>query len=251
MQAQVSNITNGTTPAGIAPGAPAGSYPLTEIEVINIYNGNLSLRLPLYTVGGRGSVTTTLVLTIQQRWTVDHFQYEFDPVTYHSPSDSWWFSNANRLNAGGRMLMRQVSEKCSQQVTGAYMLTRLTFSAPDGTEYELRDVLTDGEKKGSACDLLLPKFNRGKIFKTADGTSATFISDVDIYDASSYTAGTWPVSGYLMLRDGTRYRIDDGYITWMRDANGNKITFSSTTGQTTITDPLNRSVMIVYDINHP
>jgi len=42
------NITDGTTPPGIAPGAPAGSYLLTEVEVLNVYNGNLSLRFPLY-----------------------------------------------------------------------------------------------------------------------------------------------------------------------------------------------------------
>ncbi len=59
----------------------------------------------------------------------------------------------------------------------------------------------------------------------ADGTSATFISDADIVDLyiSDGSGGETDqyVSGYLMLSDGTRYRIDGGYVTWLRDRNGN------------------------------
>jgi hypothetical protein len=55
-----------------------------------------------------------------------------------------------------------------------------------------------------------------------------------------------------MLRDGTRFRIDNGTITWMRDRNGNKLNFTLRFWQRellVITDSLNRQVTITYDIS--
>ena len=51
-QAQDSSTTSGTTPLGIAKGAPAGSYALSGFESVNPYNGALNFRLPLLHVGG-------------------------------------------------------------------------------------------------------------------------------------------------------------------------------------------------------
>jgi hypothetical protein len=53
-------------------------------------------------------------------------------------------------------------------------------------------------------------------------------------------------SGYMILRDGTRYRIDNGQVSWIRDTNGNKVTF----GPGTITDSLGRVVTINYGDPH-
>jgi hypothetical protein len=63
---------------------------------------------------------------------------------------------------------------------------------------------------------------RGTTFVTTDGTSATFISDSTIYDNlwAEEEERIYP-SGYLMTKDGTRFRIDYGKISWMRDRNGN------------------------------
>jgi len=92
--------------------------------------------------------------------------------------------------------------------------------------------------------------NRGKIFVSADGNAATFISDVDIYDSDgAYVSQIFP-SGYLLMADGSRYRIDNGYVTWIRDRNGNKITFTyGSGGVVSITDSLNRQVTIAYLYN--
>src|SRR4030095_8519690 len=53
-------------------------------------------------------------------------------------------------------------------------------------------------------------------------------------------------SGYLMLRDGTRFIIQGGRVEWMRDRNGNKITFGYDGDNriATIADSLNRAVTI-------
>ena len=35
-------VTDGTTPVGLKPGAPAGSYALSDFENVNLFNGNLN-----------------------------------------------------------------------------------------------------------------------------------------------------------------------------------------------------------------
>lgn len=44
--AQTTSATDGTTPSGIAPGSPSGSYALSGFDNINLYNGNLNFALP-------------------------------------------------------------------------------------------------------------------------------------------------------------------------------------------------------------
>jgi hypothetical protein len=62
-------------------------------------------------------------------------------------------------------------------------------------------------------------------------------------------------SGLLSLRDGTRYRIDAGKVTWIRDRNGNRLSFTYGTDPNdldslfrvvSITDSLNRQVTIQH-----
>jgi hypothetical protein len=53
VEAQIRNTTDGLTPPGLAPGAPAGAYPLSEFENINLYNGQVSFTMPV-TQKGRG-----------------------------------------------------------------------------------------------------------------------------------------------------------------------------------------------------
>jgi hypothetical protein len=54
--------TDGKTPLALQPGAPAGSYALSELDNINPYNGSLNFRLPLLNVGGRGTAGYTMTL---------------------------------------------------------------------------------------------------------------------------------------------------------------------------------------------
>jgi YD repeat-containing protein len=122
-------------------------------------------------------------------------------------------------------------------------LTRITFTAPDGTEYEFRDQLTNGQPKAPVSG----GFNRGTGFVTADGTTATFISDWDIHETGFGLEPPLP-DGYIKLKDGTQFRVDDGTVTWMRDRNGNKVTFAYDPFRrvTSVTDSLNRLVTITY-----
>src|SRR4029078_3658520 len=114
-------------------------------------------------------------------------------------------------------------------------LTRLTFTTADGTEFELRDQLTNGAPGDVAsvpCGDSGPASgtSRGTVFISADGSGATFISDAVIYDyrrlALHLSNRLFYPSVYLFLKDGTRYRIDSGVVSWIPDRNGNKVTFN-------------------------
>jgi len=61
-----SNSSGGITPMGMKPGAPAGSYALSGLDTVNHFNGLMNFRLPLLSVGGRGSAGYTMTLAIQQ-----------------------------------------------------------------------------------------------------------------------------------------------------------------------------------------
>ena len=94
---------------------------------------------------------------------------------------------------------------------------------PDKTEYELIDQIYGGQPANSNCfDYQFGPENgtsRGTTFVTRDGTAATFVSDTVIKDIMFSTTHPWIIypTGYLMLRDGTRYRIVQGRVEWMRD----------------------------------
>ena len=90
------------------------------------------------------------------------------------------------------------------------LLTRLTFTAADGTEYELRDQLTGGQPINLTSVPCGSNGNsRGKVFVTADGSAATFVSDTPISDYKWKPMGLndqFRPSGYLWLR-GPGFRI--------------------------------------------
>ena len=261
VSAQTSN-TDGATPAGLSPGAPAGSYALTGFENVNLYNGNLNVSLPLLAVGGRGSAGYTVTLLIEQKWRVEKFAEPFPgqpPVL--TPIGNWWGELKPGYGPGvleGRRgghgdWYEELYCGSSAAASRVYldMLTRLTFTAADGTEYELRDQLTGGQPTNLTSVPCESNGNsRGKVFVTADGSAATFFSDSDIHDYKWKPMGThdqFRPSGLLWLRDGTRYRIDNGLVSWLHDRNGNRMTFSYSADRvTSATDSLNRQVTFSY-----
>ncbi|HKR59900.1 MAG TPA: hypothetical protein VJS64_09190, partial [Pyrinomonadaceae bacterium] len=253
LSANAQNATDGSTPLGLSPGSPAGSYSLSDFESVNLYNGGMNFSLPLLQIGGRGGAGYPITLHNQQKWTVTRY---FEPGTpaFYFPQPGWWSEEGGGWQTldAGRLHIRLAGSKNFIQACGDYLntnaLSRVTFSAPDGTEYELRDQLTNGQPKAPVpCT---SGFNRGKIFVTADGSSATFVSDNDIIDPYWYGEQDVqpPAYGYLMLRDGTRFRIEDDKVTWMRDRNGNKVEFTHDIYKrvTSIKDSLNRVVTVAY-----
>jgi RHS repeat-associated protein len=238
--------TDGATPLGLAPGSAAGSYALSDFDVVSLYNGGLNFRLPLYQIAGRGGAGYPITLHVQKKWTV-HKHLEPGVGAFWFADAGWWSEEGAGLKifSAGKVDIRSAWR---EQPTGfpVETLTRITFTSPDGTEYELRDQLTNGQPVSPVSG----GFSRGTIFVTADGSSATFVSDWNIHDDPTFGQGFYDnrPDGYLVLRDGTRFRLDDGKISWMRDRNGNKVSFTYDPFRrvTSITDSLNRLVTISY-----
>lgn len=185
--AQSSYPTDGTTPAGLKPGAPAGSYALSGFDNVNLYNGHLDFHLPLLGIGGRGGAGHTMMLPIETKWQVETVKVQMDDYweTFYFPTNDWWMVTGPGYGPGVMHVRYGVfwTRKCTSDDATRAMntLTRLTFTAGDGTEYELRDQLTGGASYSVPVCATSGK-NRGKVFVTADGTAATFISDADIVD---------------------------------------------------------------------
>ncbi|MCA1614954.1 MAG: hypothetical protein LC795_15150 [Acidobacteria bacterium] len=276
--AQTSNSTDGTTPPGLTTGAPAGSYGLSGFENVNLYSGNLNFHLPLVRVGGRGSAQAGSYLSIDSvRWTVnksgggdgtpetppcgsEELACTHPPLTGAAvydwtsadPDPNWW--QGLKVGYGpGVMHGRQQKYKGVNNNTQNYtFLTRLTFTASDGTEYELRDVKESGNPRYLLAGQDL---SRGKVFVSADGVSATFVSDAEVFEKQNNTwmdeglSLTYP-TGHLLLADGTRYRIVQGLVRWLRDRNGNRVNFDyDANGRVAkVIDSLGREVNYAYDV---
>src|SRR4030095_5636859 len=93
-------------------------------------------------------------------------------------------------------------------------LTTLSFTGADGTEMEFRDLQSGGQTHSNwdyNCNTN-PGYSRGKVWGSVDGAAATLIADGDIYDQIMIVdvPESYSISGYLMFRDGTQYRIYGG-----------------------------------------
>ena len=86
--AQTISLTDGATPLGITTGAPAGSYALSGLDNINLFNGSINFSIPLLQVGVRGGAGYTMMLPIEQRWRVerDYIQYPYNYTEGPNPN---------------------------------------------------------------------------------------------------------------------------------------------------------------------
>ncbi len=258
------------TPLAMAPGAPAGSVALSEAERINPYNGNFSFSLPVLQIAGRGDLQVPLSINIEQHWRALVFQgYGAFAVPEESESPTSIVYGGKKIlnfNPGNLIVRRSGNDAtpCSglpfpYNMTYQKTLTRLTFTGPDGTEIELVDKLwSGGPLERQACTQ--GTISRGRIFESTDGSSTIFISDNEILESAfvayGIDSGPGQGTGYLKLKNGTTYRIENGLIVWMVDRNGNRMEFLYSHFPntflpyrvSTIKDSLGRTVSIEYDV---
>jgi RHS repeat-associated protein len=270
------NTTAAMTPQGMKPGSPAGAYALSGFDTINLFNGNLNFRMPLLKIGGRGSAGYTMMLAVStKKWQVRNepgldTNGDGGPGIADKFTPEW--KQWNTLNVGygpGVMQGRKtgsgtyVKKTCDtcpvlcqrREALHMYSLTRLTFISPDGTETEFRDEASNGKpmlvEQARCSDISDRGALREKRFISTDGSAMTFVSDEDIYDdvvQRSSGSTLFEPSGVLYLRDGTRYRIDVGMVSWIQDRNGNQMTFGAQGAASVITDSLGRRVTIEYNL---
>jgi len=246
---QVRTTTDGRTPGDAAGGAPAGSYPLTGFDTINIFNRKLNFFLPLATLQGRGKVPVVLPLVLDKGWIG-----EFNEVT---------LQYSVRETGGGGGVGILIGEQITDPIhptldctTGgyfSYLVTRFRFIDMEGTEHTFFDTAQNGARylTPNLCTST-PANNRGRTFVTRDGTAATLILDADVIETNWPDYST-PItrSGVVILRDGTRYRIDSlGRVSFIQDANGNRVNFNydgSTYQMTSMIDSIGRTIAILKD----
>lgn len=220
------------TPLALTPGMPAGAE-IENYASVNLFNGHLGFGLPLASVGGRGELNVPITLSIERPWGVQtRCDVTITGQTFcrRFATSGWWGTS---VGYGPGV----VEWRRNQAIV-------FTFRDSTGTEHELRDVLTKGQPNP-----LEQPFTRGTNFSSVDGSSITFVSDTVITDTNIQST---VANGYLLFPNGARWRVELGLVRWIRDRNGNKITYTYESNRVkTIKDPLDRTITINYDVNDP
>jgi RHS repeat-associated protein len=264
-------ISHGPTDNGVTTAFSstyAGGYPVSGIDTVNLYNGRVSLNLPLGKIGARGSVgyspaisiSRTFVLRTYQTWTLAGSQVTFSDPKYKVISegymDSYDYSNFQPGLLPAVIIGRRTRDTSPNPAPGApaqscFTLTKLYLRLA-GAEIELRDATGyNGEPHYNAPTAV---FNRGKEWHSVDGAGILFVSDTDISDETCMDNGFAAMNGinmiyptgYLKMEDGTRYRFVQGFPVWMRDRNGNTITFTGSQNAPDVTDSIGRKYHLLY-----
>jgi hypothetical protein len=243
------DITTGTMPVSYAQGIPEDSYGLSSLENINLFNGKLSLNVPLFTVSSRGDASFSRTLHIQPNWRIDVTSAACLPNCPQGAQEYYempvqWSQFVNRSTFGPGTVVR-VTEFGNWagcivnpgQVWPQKSLTKIFFIDTYGSTTELVDVATGGvsqDAKGS-CANPSNDVNRGQVFRARDGSEVYFRASLPVTDLPTNTAMVAGSSsmqqlvdggGYLFFPNGVRYRINNqGLVDQIRDRHGNVSTF--------------------------
>lgn len=237
---QTTNPTDKQTPLALTPGMPTGAR-IEDYASVNLFNGHLAFSLPLTTVGGRGGLNVPMALSIERIWQAA-FRCDVtstgQTICRRYANPAWW----------GRYQVGYGPGLVEGRRNAAVVYT---FKDSTGTEHELRDTATKGQPNPQETS-----FVRGTNFTSVDGSSITFVSDFIVNDVMP-DRNPLMAYGYLLLPNGTQYRVEDGLVKWIRDRNGNKITYDYELNINvgyrvkTITDAIGRTITINYDVNDP
>jgi hypothetical protein len=234
------SVYDGVTPAGLAPGSPASSYPLLDFEHYDPFGGTLNPAVKLYHVGGRGNAGFDIVLNLQQMWRAKAEGFGTTPIIVVDPYPQSYPVNtpaADQMQIAGAVFSRTGTSfvSCGSGYRPGSTVTRVVFRTPNGTEVELIDNNTKGAvyNISNPCSSSGSSYNagRGTLFTSTDGSATTFVADANIQDQVNYEFGEADskLNGYLTFSNGVSYRIDNSTVTYIRDPNGNKTTFAYST----------------------
>ncbi len=252
------------TPTEQAPGAPAGSYPLSGFDNINLATRHVSFYIPIAPTLGRGSAQIPAGVSIDLgiipfapvNTTIDYC----DPTTgvctwnfeysFAAPSDV-----SKPFIAGETLFARGWGDGCvaAHPYVGGVLwtetLSTITLSQADGTEIEFVDKLTGGRPLLGVT--VSPAGKRGRTFVAHDGSAAVVqidASEAEIEDpAGCNKSGPLGITGTVTFRDGSVHRFVDGTLTQIRDRNGNMVAMTDNGVYPyfwTITDSLGRNTTI-------
>lgn len=256
-----------------------GSLASSITDGVDVFSGKLEKVLPLLNLQGRGDISQAFYLPLRNsEWrvmeTASSENYGGSKKYYYYRADQTNYVN-NYMRAGYSTLGKlEVETKFSGwMMWETPSVTEVRFTSNSGAIVAFRDTLTNGqsyESRARGCVMSgfqppnpPPACSRGRVFRSIDGSNATFVADADIYDMIFWDAFGNPtpytsqnnVAGTLFLSDGSRIRFENSFnnITKITDRNGNYMTFEYDTqlGYTynflkKVTDSLNREVNIVY-----
>lgn len=261
-------------PAANASGSPAGAYVLSNLESLSLYSGKVNTVVPLLRVGGRGAAGYTMKLHIDDASWTTHHEFNNNASAVYLYPEPLTLGRVAFLQPFefGIVTMRYSSAEpgCpSPDPDGAptcYKVAEavMVFTDADGTEHPLYDEVTGGNPSQ-----LQPPYNtydwqpttaRGLVFSARDGSGYTFVADPppgsDQYyvktDLSNPSFTEELASGYLKMNDGTVVRFAGSRAQWLRDRNGNKMTFeyqpagNGNVRLSKVVDSNNRVTSIVY-----
>ncbi len=149
IQAQVNrkfSPTDYQIPAIYEPGAPLGSYAISPMESVNLFNGSLSLTLPLRQVTGRGEAKYEITIPITRySWTVQVNEVPVNQnVRYDSAAEFEWQHPFQIKFGPGLLLQKQTGsdiEDCgianSPNLRYSRTYSHLIFLQADGSELQL------------------------------------------------------------------------------------------------------------------
>ena len=254
---QAQSSSNQGTPAESRTGqSSVSTYARDKIETVNLANGNLSLSIPLATIGGRGPASYTVALSYNSKvWTAQHNQEnagtegtpEFPPngiprdlytAVFDKPEEfepglaklggGWTIRLAPGIKALTFGIEPSTSTTCSVSSEEPpkcgynFVLTKMWLSLPDGSQVELRDKATQGTPAiaplSNGFRQLIDR-DRGRVWQSIDGSNVTFVRDAG-YPIGQVGGLHFP-SGWVFLPDGSRIRLADGAGEKIIDRNGN------------------------------
>lgn len=259
------NLSDGLTPPAVAPGAPDGVKALSSLESINLYNGQLSVSIPLLRIGGRGEAGYEIVARVGSApWTITTDTVPYCPVAGEPCTGFIHTSSASNrelypyespyspgLVFGKRSGHGPYVCGSSGETVYSSNFTHIVFEKPDGGQVKLWD---GGGPSGSGlCSATVA--NRGKRFSAIGESQILFLSNTDIWDnASAQTPDKFLVSGELLFPTGTRYKVENGVVTRITDRNGNFVTIryiGSTNNPYEVEDSLGMIIQIHHDVQDP
>jgi RHS repeat-associated protein len=231
---------------------------------VNVFNGKISLKIPLITIRGRGEVSLPLYLIepSTQMTALGNYWYA-DPQTgsgQYYPTAQITGSQMNPYIMPMPGIMARAGASPFSSGWGGSWMTKLAFESSDGSRYEFFDTQPNSQfnhavyhkiKTENGINVIRP---RGQYFSTKDGSDVRFVSDTPIYDilgiGANAPASSYDLYGYINFPNGTVYRIDKGFVSWMEDKNGNRITVDYNYGSDlnlngyTVTDSIGRKTIV-------
>src|SRR5579864_5068181 len=250
---------DGPLAPALAPGTPASSYALSGLDNVNYFNGNLNVHIPVLPLGGRGAAGHLIYGPIERHWSVaknydnDTGLTSYAPETFLSSgllTGSYTSGFVTVETSSGQPNRCIITDSNGKHYAGlGPFLTWLVWHSPDGSETVLVDAMFNGQPQNASintCTKLstYQPADRGKVFRSYDGQYLTFVADNDVLDGSGQVTGT------LLSRDGTQYRIGSGssYVSQIEDRNGNRLTYTfqlnATGGVYTVNDSAGRTESI-------